>query len=82
MTLFIFFVVAPEVMCKQPHGVAVDYFAVGVMAYEFMLGRVREIMGLIRNGLIIRGGPKLDLIKKLEGIEYTFMLIHHFILRI
>lgn len=30
---------APEVMCKQPHGKAVDYFAVGVIAYEFMLGR-------------------------------------------
>jgi len=30
---------APEVMCRQNHGVAVDYFAVGVMAYEFMMGR-------------------------------------------
>jgi len=30
---------APEVMCRQNHGVAADYFAVGVMAYEFMLGR-------------------------------------------
>ena len=30
---------APEVMCKQPHGKAVDYFAVGVIAYEFMMGR-------------------------------------------
>ncbi len=28
-------------MCRQNHGVAVDYFAVGVMAYEFMMGRVR-----------------------------------------
>lgn len=27
-------------MCRQNHGVAVDYFAVGVMAYEFMMGRV------------------------------------------
>ena len=31
---------APEVMCRQNHGVAVDYFAVGVMAYEFMMGKV------------------------------------------
>jgi len=31
---------APEVMCRQNHGVAVDYFALGVMAYEFMMGRV------------------------------------------
>jgi len=30
---------APEVMCRQNHGVAVDYFAVGVMAYEMMMGR-------------------------------------------
>ena len=30
---------APEVMCKQPHGKAVDYFALGVIVYEFMLGR-------------------------------------------
>lgn len=30
---------APEVMCKQPHGVAVDYFAMGVIGYECMFGR-------------------------------------------
>ena len=30
---------APEVMCRQNHGIAADYFALGVMAYEFMLGR-------------------------------------------
>ena len=29
---------APEVMCRQNHGVAADYFAVGVIAYECMLG--------------------------------------------
>ena len=32
--------IAPEVMCRQNHGVAVDYFAAGVMAYECMYGRV------------------------------------------
>ena len=31
---------APEVMCRQNHTVSVDYFAVGVMAYECMFGRV------------------------------------------
>lgn len=31
---------APEVMCRQNHGVAADYFAVGVIAYECMLGKV------------------------------------------
>lgn len=30
---------APEVMCRQNHGVAVDYFAMGVIAYECMYGR-------------------------------------------
>lgn len=29
---------APEVMCKQNHGVAVDYFALGIIAYECMKG--------------------------------------------
>jgi len=35
--LYVF--VAPEVMCRQNHGVAADYFAVGVIAYECMMGR-------------------------------------------
>mmetsp|Transcript_29373 Transcript_29373/g.28970 ORF Transcript_29373/g.28970 Transcript_29373/m.28970 type:complete len:217 (-) Transcript_29373:8-658(-) len=30
---------APEVMCRQNHGIGVDYFAVGVIAYECMFGR-------------------------------------------
>lgn len=30
---------APEVMCRQNHTYAADYFAVGVIGYEFMLGR-------------------------------------------
>lgn len=30
---------APEVMCKNNHGVAADYFALGIMVYECMLGR-------------------------------------------
>jgi serine/threonine protein kinase len=38
---------APEVMCRQPHTYAVDYFAVGVLAYEFMLGR-RPYLGRSR----------------------------------
>jgi hypothetical protein len=28
-------------MCRQNHCCAVDYFALGVIGYEFMLGRVR-----------------------------------------
>jgi serum/glucocorticoid-regulated kinase 2 len=30
---------APEVMCKNNHGMAADFFAVGVIAWECMLGR-------------------------------------------
>jgi serine/threonine protein kinase len=32
-------ILAPEVMCRQNHGVAVDYFAVGVIGYECMYGK-------------------------------------------
>ena len=35
---------APEVMCCQNHTVVVDYFALGVMGYEFMKG-VRPYLG-------------------------------------
>lgn len=31
---------APEVMNKQHHSMCVDYFALGVIGYEFMLGKV------------------------------------------
>lgn len=30
---------APEVMCRQDHSFPVDFYAVGVIAYEFMMGR-------------------------------------------
>ena len=30
---------APEVMCRQNHGVAADYFALGIFTYECMLGK-------------------------------------------
>jgi serine/threonine protein kinase len=38
---------SPEVMFKQNHGVAVDYFAVGVIAYECIMGR-RPYLGRSR----------------------------------
>lgn len=38
---------APEVMCRQNHGIAVDYFALGVIGYEFMMGR-RPYLGRSR----------------------------------
>ena len=30
---------APEVMCRQNHSYEVDYLAMGVIIYEFMLGK-------------------------------------------
>jgi hypothetical protein len=38
------FDLAPEVMCRQNHGVSVDYFAAGVMAFECMFGRVNYFL--------------------------------------
>ncbi len=38
---------APEVMCRQNHGIAIDYYAVGVLAYEFMKVR-RPFVGRTR----------------------------------
>ena len=35
---------APEVMCRQNHTTSVDFFAVGVIAYESMFGRVRDLV--------------------------------------
>jgi len=30
---------APEVMTRQNHGISVDYFALGIITYEFMIGK-------------------------------------------
>ena len=30
---------APEVICKQVHSVTVDFYAVGIICYELMLGK-------------------------------------------
>jgi serine/threonine kinase 32 len=30
---------APEVMCRMDHSVVADYYALGVITYELMLGR-------------------------------------------
>ena len=41
---------APEVMCRQNHGVAVDYFALGIILYESMFG-VRPYLGKTRKDI-------------------------------
>ena len=41
---------APEVMCKNNHGIAADYFAVGVIAYECMNSR-RPYQGKTRRDI-------------------------------
>ena len=39
---------APEVMFKQNHGIAADYFALGVIGYECIMGR-RPYLGRSRS---------------------------------
>ena len=39
---------APEVMFRQNHTIAVDYYAMGVIGYEFMMG-ARPYNGRNRN---------------------------------
>lgn len=41
---------APEVMCRQNHGIAVDYFAMGVISYECMFGK-RPFQGKDRRAI-------------------------------
>ena len=40
---------APEVMCRQNHGFAADYYALGVIVYENMMGK-RPYLGRSRKG--------------------------------
>ena len=35
-------------MCRMPHSFAVDYYALGVLAFEFMLGRVKVVIFIIK----------------------------------
>ena len=41
---------APEVMFRQNHTFSVDYYAVGIILYEIMLGR-RPYMGKTRKDI-------------------------------
>jgi serine/threonine protein kinase len=35
---------APEVMMRQNHGVSCDYYSIGCIGYEFMMGKVNRFM--------------------------------------
>jgi serine/threonine protein kinase len=35
---------APEVLCKQLHSYEVDFYAIGIIAYELMMGKVPIII--------------------------------------
>ncbi|CAD8110680.1 unnamed protein product [Paramecium sonneborni] len=56
---------APEVMCRHNHGVAVDYFALGVIVYECMLGR-RPYLGRSRQEIREQMLAKQAVIKRQE----------------
>ena len=56
---------SPEVMCAQNHTIAVDYFALGVMGYEFMKG-VRPYLGKSRKEIKEKIIAKQVQIKKNE----------------
>lgn len=42
--------IAPEVMFRLNHGIGVDHFALGVMMYEFMMGK-RPYLGKTRRDI-------------------------------
>ncbi|CAD8203263.1 unnamed protein product [Paramecium pentaurelia] len=73
---------APEVMCRHNHGVAVDYFALGVIIYECMLGR-RPYLGRSRQEIREQMLAKQVVIKRqeippgwsLEAADFTNKLL-------
>ena len=56
---------APEVMCRKNHGIVVDYFAIGVIAYECMFGK-RPYVGKGRREIREQILAKQVQIKKFE----------------
>ena len=70
-------------MYHQNHGIAVDYFALGVIAYEFMLGR-RPYNGRSRKEIREQVLAKNVQVKKdeaqgwsMEGIDFVNKVPHH-----
>ena len=63
---------SPEVMCRRNHSFPADYFAVGVMAYEFMLGR-RPYIGANRKEIRDQILSKQAMVKP-EELPYRWSL--------
>ena len=59
---------SPEVLCGQNHTIAVDYFALGVMGYEFMLG-MRPYLGKNRKEIKEKVMAKQAIIHKRDIME-------------
>lgn len=53
---------APEVMCRQNHGVAVDYFALGVIVFECIFGFVSiPYINPFRDPIVVNQGKRLEI---------------------
>ena len=50
-------------MSRQNHGVAADYYAVGIIAYELMMGRVSNNL-LNSNDILIFRDHTLDVLER------------------
>jgi serine/threonine protein kinase len=51
---------APEVLCKQLHSYAVDFYALGIITYELILGKVSSF-NIFRGLIMETTGIKLGM---------------------
>ena len=73
---------APEVICRHNHGIGVDYFALGILIYEFMTGR-RPYVGRTRREIKDMMMSKQVQLKKsqvppgwsMDAVDFTNKLI-------
>jgi len=64
---------SPEVLCAQNHTVVVDYFAIGVMCYEFMKG-YRPYLGKGRKEI-----KEKVMAKQVKLFIYLFLIFYLFV---